>query len=98
MERSESKLIIQDLTPCLCAGSAEEKMRLRFILQYPRTFSTDLDNLICELCPQAHLLLCPRLSRRGHPAIEGHAPHGLHERERKEDQLDHGHFDVLLAS
>jgi transposase-like protein len=67
-------------------------------LQCPRTFYTDLNSLICELWPQAHLPYCPHTGRRVYPVIAWHAPHGLHERQRQEDQLHHGDLNILLPS
>src|SRR5215471_420327 len=67
-------------------------------VQWPRTFYTDLNSLICELWPQAHLPYCPHTGRRVYPVIAWHTPHGPHERQRQADQLPHGDLNIWLPS
>ena len=55
---------------------------------YPRTLYTDLDRSFCKATEEGQLARPEPSSRALAPAIGGHPPHGMHDLEGPEHQLD----------
>lgn len=62
----------------------------------PRIVYTDLDTSLCKAIEERQLARSEPLPRTWGPSVGGHLPHGMHDLEGPEHQLDDGERVVWL--